>query len=317
MNPRKRCRGFTLTEIAIVMLIVGLVLAGTVLPVGKLFQNTQINTNQERLDAAREALLSYVAVNGRLPCPDRTGDGLEDARNAGDAANVGCLGNIYEGFLPWATLGVPQADYWGTRFRYRVSVQFTRSGTDPAWTCGTVNGQSLSGTTLAGCTSATAGHPPPGCRMPNYPTSLANACVFEITDAGDIPIRDGQAGRTGSVFLMNYTTNAFGQPTSQGAVAVVLSHGANRLGGTGQDGTVYAAPAAGTDEALNGPALAAIGTGPRTAANPFIQRPPIDGAAAGCNDNSNTGLCNFDDQLTYFGVNVMISRMSQAGLRLR
>ena len=317
MKLRNRCAGFTLTEIAIVMLIIGLALAATVMPVGRMFQASQIGANQERLDTAREALLTFASVNGRLPCPDRNGDGLEDQRNNGDPVNFGCLGNFYEGFLPWATIGVAQTDYWGTRLRYRVSVQFTRSGIDPAWTCGTVNGQSLAGTALAGCTSATAGHPAPGCRMPNYPTSLANSCVFDIADAGDVPIRDGQPGRTGSVFLMNLTTNAFGQPLSHGAAAVVLSHGANKFGGTEQSGTVFAAPPAGSDEALNGPALGAIATGARASANPFIARPPLDNAPSGCNDNGNTNLCNFDDQLVYFGANVLISRMVQAGLRLR
>ena len=57
---------------------------------------------------------------------------------AADPPSFGCAGNIYEGFLPWATLGVQQTDYWGTRLRYRVSAEFTRRGNDPAWTCGSV-----------------------------------------------------------------------------------------------------------------------------------------------------------------------------------
>lgn len=307
MNARMRQAGFTLTELAIVMLVIGLALAVTVVPIGRLFQSSQIGSNQERLETAREALLAFAAINGRLPCPDRTGDGIEDQRAVADPSAFGCAANIYEGFLPWVTLGVQQTDYWGSRLRYRVSAEFTRAGNTNAWICGPVPGQSLAGTTAPGC--AVNGSPPPGCTAS---TLNPNSCTFEIGDTGDIPVRDGQAGRTGSVFLMNPTVI----PPS-GAVAVILSHGANRLGGTGQDGTVFPVPAGGTDEALNAPALGAIAAGPRLSTAPFIVRPPLDGAPAGCNDNSTASLCNFDDQVVFIGVNTLVSRVLQSGLRLR
>jgi prepilin-type N-terminal cleavage/methylation domain-containing protein len=308
MKSSLRQHGFTLTEIAIVMLIIGLALAATVVPVGRLIQSGQIGNNQEKLESSREALLAFAAINGRLPCPDRTGDGLEDRRAGGDPSSFGCAGNIYEGFLPWATLGVQQIDYWGTRLRYRVSAEFTRAGNTNEWICGPIAGQSLAGTVAPGC-SGVSGSLPPGCTAA---TGNPNSCTFEIADTGDIPVRDGQVGRTGSVYLMNPTVTP---PT--GAVAVILSHGSNRLGGTGQDGTVFGAPAAGTDEALNGPALGAIATGARLAAAPFISRPPLDGAPAACNDNASTALCNFDDQMVYIGANTLVSRVLQSGLRLR
>ena len=302
MKSILRQHGFTLTEIAIVMLIIGLALAATVVPVGRLIQSGQISNNQEKLESTREALLAFAAINGRLPCPDRTGDGLEDRRAGGDPSSFGCAGNIYEGFLPWATLGVQQVDYWGTRLRYRVSAEFTRAGNTNEWICGPTAGQSLAGTVAPGC-SGVSGSLPTGCTY---------SCTFDIADTGDIPVRDGQVGRTGSVYLMNPTVTP---PT--GAVAVILSHGSNRLGGTGQDGTVFGAPAAGTDEALNGPALGAIATGARLAAAPFISRPPLDGAPAACNDNASTALCNFDDQMVYIGANTLVSRVLLSGLRLR
>ena len=301
-----RARGFTLLEMAIVLLILGLALAATVMPLNRMFQSSQLSANQERLDAAREALLTFAAVNGRLPCPDRTGDGREDQRAAADPPSFGCAGNIYEGFLPWATLGVQQTDYWGTRLRYRVSAEFTRRGNDPAWTCGSVAGQNVLGAALAGCTPGGA---PSGCT-----TSAANpnSCTFEIADTGDIPVRDGQAGRAGTVFIMDPTIT-----TPTGAVAVVLSHGSNKQGGTAQDGTVYPAPAAGTDEALNGPALGGITPGARGSANPFIMRPVLDNPASGCNDNSAAGLCYYDDQMVFLGTSTLVSRIVQSGLRLR
>ena len=310
MTRRDPQSGFTLTEIAIVMLVIGLVLVGALGPVNRLFQISQTNSNQERLDAAREALLSFGAINGRLPCPDRTGDGVEDRNLNGATPTLGCAGGINEGFLPWVTLGVQQTDYWGTRFRYRVSAEFTRSVNDPNWICGATAGFNLAvpPTVLAGCI---VGGLPTGCTPPPFIVN-PNICLFEISDTGDIPVRDGQAGRPGSVFLMNSTV----VPAS-GAVAVVLSHGPNRAGGTAQDGTVYPVPVGGSDEALNGPALGAIAVGARLAANPFIVRPPLDNTPAGCSDNGGANLCYFDDQLVFIGANTLISRMIQSGLRLR
>lgn len=307
MRPIGRQHGFTLLEIAIVLVVIGLALAATIVPVGRLIQSGQAGSNQARLDSALEALLAFAAINGRLPCPDRTGDGLEDRRAGADPATFGCAGNLYEGFLPWVTLGVPQGDYWGTRLRYRVSAEFTRAGNTNEWICGPVAGQSLAGTAAPGC--AVAGTLPPGC---NATPANPNSCTFEIADTGDIPVRDGQAGRAGSVFLMDPTV---APPT--GAVAVIVSHGANRRGGTGTDGTVFGVPAAGTDEALNGVALGAVAAGPRLAAAPFIVRSPIDGAPAACNDNAAGVLCDFDDQVVYVGANLLVSRLLQAGLRLR
>lgn len=309
MTSVHRESGFTLAEAAIVILIIGLVLSATVVPVSRLFQSSQINSNQERLDSMREALLAFAAINGRLPCPDRTGDGVEDRRASADPAAFGCAGNIYEGFLPWVTLGVAQTDYWGARWRYRVSAEFTRAGNTGEWICSSTAGTSIAGTPATGCTSALAGSPPPGCTAS---ATNPNTCTFEIADFADIPVRDGQAGRTGTTFLMNSSTT----PPS-GAVAVILSHGANRRGGTDQNGNAFAVPTGGTDEALNGPAITGIAAGARASTSPFIVRPPLDNAPTGCSDSSAGNLCNFDDQVAFVGANTLVARLMQSGLRLR
>ncbi|MBL8377154.1 MAG: type II secretion system protein [Burkholderiales bacterium] len=287
----KSCRnayGFTLAELAIVVLIIGLVLAGLVGPISTQFQIAQASANQERMDAARDAVIGFAVANRRLPCPDRTGDGVEDQRGGGDPATFGCAGNIYEGFVPWATLGLSPGDYHGTRLRYRVSAEFTRANGDAS---------------AATCT-VTAQNP--------------NACTFESSDVGDIPVcqvRNGcPAGAAGAGWLMRPSA---GPPATAGAAFVILSHGANRLGGTAVDGTVLPAPPGGSDEALNAPLIAGIGPGARATANPFMSRPTITGAdAAACADAGAT-LCNFDDQLVFVGAGVLVGRLTQAGVRLQ
>lgn len=130
LTQRMRSSGFTLIELAIVLLIVGL-LTSTLL--GSL--STQREAQQRReadrsLEEIRQLLLGFAAANGRLPCPDTDSDpaaagyGVEEASCSSDLTA--------EAYLPWKTLGLGQGfDPWGGhrqaaldpdngRWRYRV-----------------------------------------------------------------------------------------------------------------------------------------------------------------------------------------------------
>lgn len=111
--------GFTLIELAVVLVIVGLVLASLFVPISTQVNQAQIIETRRDLLDIKEALLGYSLINGRLPCPDFTGDGFEDAcPNANVTAST-------EGNLPWATLALKASDVWGQPFRYRVNNAFT------------------------------------------------------------------------------------------------------------------------------------------------------------------------------------------------
>ena len=117
-----RAQGFTLIEIAVVLVIVGLLLGGLLLPLGTQQEARRIGATQEALDEAREALFGYAVANGSLPCPDTDNDGVEDPL-AGAC-------NAQEGELPWATLGTPGNDaVAGNRFRYRVASAYNDHAT--------------------------------------------------------------------------------------------------------------------------------------------------------------------------------------------
>jgi prepilin-type N-terminal cleavage/methylation domain-containing protein len=126
-SPR-RLRGFSLLEMAIVLVIVGLLLGGLLGSVGALQQRQRLAQTQAQLDEIRDALVAFAAVNGRLPCPadpatpnTTPGAGLERAPTA-----AGCTGGT-SGVLPWATLSLSESDAWGRRFSYRVSAAFARA----------------------------------------------------------------------------------------------------------------------------------------------------------------------------------------------
>ncbi|MDD3883795.1 MAG: prepilin-type N-terminal cleavage/methylation domain-containing protein [Gallionella sp.] len=123
--PIKRhdTRGFTLIEMAIVLLITGLLLGGLLIPFGTRIAQQQRQDTQARLDAAQEALLGHVLATGRFPCPaDPTL--ASTTAGAGLARMPPCTGNLSSGALPWATLGLRETDAWGNRLSYRVSSDF-------------------------------------------------------------------------------------------------------------------------------------------------------------------------------------------------
>lgn len=90
----------------------------------------QVDNEKEtllRLGMAREALLGFAAVNGRLPCPATAASAGVEAPVGGSTAVTPCT-NPYIGYLPAATLGLPGADatgylrdVWAGRLRYAVT----------------------------------------------------------------------------------------------------------------------------------------------------------------------------------------------------
>jgi len=113
--------GFSLAELAVVMAIVGILLASTMFTLSAQTEQRNRDETQRRLEEARELLLGFAVVNGRLPCP---GTATGDEAGGGAAA---CTSN-YGGFLPARTIGFQPADSsgfgldgWGSRIRYAVS----------------------------------------------------------------------------------------------------------------------------------------------------------------------------------------------------
>lgn len=134
----RAARGFSLVELAVVMLVMGILLAGIVVPLSLQLEGRNYDQTQRILDQAREALLGYAAANGYFPCPATTAsNGLEATgfNHASGAANT-CPatvwgGTTYVGLLPAAALGFTPTDAngyavdaWGftqNRIRYAVA----------------------------------------------------------------------------------------------------------------------------------------------------------------------------------------------------
>lgn len=136
--------GITLVEMAIVLVIVGLLLGGLLMPLSAQMEQKRVSETQQTLSQIQEALLGFAISQGRLPCPaSATSAGQESfCTNATGGCGAvilppaappihGRCTNPWDGFLPAATLGVTPIDNGGyaidgwqlpqNRIRYGVS----------------------------------------------------------------------------------------------------------------------------------------------------------------------------------------------------
>ncbi len=124
-RPLSRCsrclaarRGFTLIEMAIVMIIIGLLAGGGTFVMGMLTERKARNESLDYLHLARQALISYASTQGKLPSADTDQDG------AGDGATSG-------GF-PYVDLKVRPTDFYKGVLRYAFNPNLS---TDLQTTC--------------------------------------------------------------------------------------------------------------------------------------------------------------------------------------
>ena len=127
-------RGFTLIEMAIVLVIITILIGGLAMPLSAQIQARRIAETKKTLDEARDALMGYAMMTGVgarafLPCPDTNGDGIQDRAGTGECLDSNNLpvGSVAYGRFPWVTLGTASQDAWGNRLRYVVVSQFANS----------------------------------------------------------------------------------------------------------------------------------------------------------------------------------------------
>lgn len=114
MSRQIYMRGFTLVEMAVVLVIIGLMFGGLLMPLSAQVDQRNYSETRQHMNDIREALIGYGLAHGYLPCPtSSTSNGAEE--------RTGSTCTNRAGFLPWAELGVPKLDAWGHLYRYSVS----------------------------------------------------------------------------------------------------------------------------------------------------------------------------------------------------
>ncbi len=130
---RNRRHAFTLLELAVVLVIVGLMTTLVLQTEQAASSDTCHAETKNQMAVIRRAIDGYVRDNGRYPLPAGRSVGVTDplfGREAPDADDdtIDNLGLVLAGALPTQTLALPEdyvADCWGNKFSYFVTETLT------------------------------------------------------------------------------------------------------------------------------------------------------------------------------------------------
>lgn len=239
-ESRHKSRGFSLVEIAMVLAILGFVLTIGLKSTGAYLSAERRQTTVARLAGVDAALVNYVALQKRLPCPAdgelQPGEANADVEVLRDtvapAIGTCTVAAINKGVVPWVTLGITEAeaqDGWGNRISYRTSitprVALTIDNKMDMTLCDPAGTDALPLPGLRPTPTCTATTPPL-----NYLWGLGRG--LEVRDDS------GVAG----VKLMDpfpaIVAPAVVPPAPTGAAYVLISHGENRGGAYSSAGVI-------------------------------------------------------------------------------
>jgi prepilin-type N-terminal cleavage/methylation domain-containing protein len=228
-----RGRGFTLIEIAVVLVIAALLIAAGVGITTAMVDNSRSRTTRQHMEEVKLALQRFIASNGRVPCPavetlPPTDNlfGLEAATPGTCTGTVDLPGGTFgayvvdaakRGVVPWKSLGLTldaASDGWGNQLTYMATVTATGKNFD----------------TLAGMRGSIYVHSaaPVAVGLPGTGNQV-NACSTTA--------HDNACNRAAVVLLMSHGRNILGAYTSQGARAP-LPTGAAEAENTNADRSV-------------------------------------------------------------------------------
>lgn len=279
---------------AVVLLIVGLLLASTLMPLSTQLEVRNTADTRRALEQIREAIIGFAQMNGRLPCP-ASGAVMAGAAGAGVEQYNGATCTTLIGVVPWSTLGVSETDLWGRRITYRVSSIFSDNTSQNTWN--TSN---------------------PSLSSPNIQTSILDCTTpspiptisFSLCSLGEIAVMT----RSIDPATSTHSTSAIGT----GLAAVLVSHGRNGYGAWQSNGILLAGATTGTDEYANTTTGQPTSTGKPGTGNDyygylFYSRDATPSATSCSETATGSPFCEYDDIVSMVTANSLIARLVSAG----
>lgn len=123
LSRRLNNTGFTLAEMAIVVLLIGIMLTLGLGILKSQADSAAYSATAKKQAVLKDAMVTFLRNNWRLPCPDTnvTPPGPDGTENRIGAVTTACTSNF--GVIPYATLGLPREmalDGWGNYMSYHV-----------------------------------------------------------------------------------------------------------------------------------------------------------------------------------------------------
>lgn len=278
LRRRRPQSGFTLIEVAVVIAIIAALLGTLLVPLATQVEAAKIRTTDLDMGEVREALIGFAMANGRLPCPDTNNDGLEEVTIL-DGAVAGC--NAPQPL----DAGQPANSYSGTLPFSTLGV-----GASDAW-----GRLYLYQVTQEFVFTAVAG-------------SLPAAGILDLQDDGSLQV----ITRGDNPATVDVIETRFGLLVANLVPAVVVSLGANGIGGTTQAGNVITDPDATINDEVRDERTNRDGDGN------FVSRTrTIEGA--NCDDKEGESgdarpACAFDDRVIWLSANLLFNRLVTASV---
>ena len=214
---RKKQSGFTLIEIAVVLVIIGVLVGSFIGSINSRIETTRRDSAINQLKDIKLSLFGYAAATGRLPCPTTAIGGGQEQPVAG-----GNCTTLY-GFIPGRTLGLNGAynrdnlliDSWGNPFRYSITNSnasaFTTTpgggGSIQEMAAASINGLAALSPDIVICDGDSTNNN--SCAGAPAPTTIVDTAVFTILSLG----------KDGANFITNVTPNSDqGENASEAAV---------------------------------------------------------------------------------------------------
>ena len=116
---RRAAHGFTIAEMAVVVVIMGVIMAASIRLLGTQMENAALRETREKQQAIKAALIGHLRHFKALPCPD---DSFAAGVPPTGQAPAALCPTSY-GVVPWLALGLPREavlDGWGNFFVYHV-----------------------------------------------------------------------------------------------------------------------------------------------------------------------------------------------------
>lgn len=201
-------KGFTLVEMAMVLAIVTLLLAGLIPTISGQLEQRRSAETKKQLEEIQQAVIGFAIIKGRLPCPaTSSSNGLENPPSGGTCTNFN------DGFVPGATLGLNSLneqglvlDAWDNPIRYVVTAWDSAS---PAFTdvFTTVDGMATVGLSSLN----------PNLLVCNTATGITSGCATgeALTADPGVPVvifstgKNGASGGTGTDEAENLNGDRF------------------------------------------------------------------------------------------------------------